>query len=79
MDELAKAISHFNVLLEDQNAKLDTVLEGIRDLPTRGEFNLLEQKVDKLGDDTAVVKAAVTATNHDMAELDQCVTRLEAA
>ena len=79
MDGLAKAINHFNVLLEDQNAKLDAVLEGIRDLPTRGEFNLLGQKVDKLSDDMVVVKAAVTANNRDVAELDHRVTRLEAA
>ena len=79
MDELTKTIRQFNVLLEDQNAKLDAVLEGIRDLPTRGEFNLLEQKVDKLSGDMEVVKAAVTATNRDVAELDHRVTRLEAA
>ncbi len=79
MDEATKAINHFSVLMEDQNAKLDAVLEGINSLPTRGEFNRLEQKVDKLSDDMEVVKAAVKATNRDVAALDHRVTRLEAA
>ncbi len=66
MDEVTQAINHFSVLMEDQNTKLDAVLEGINSLPTRGEFNRLEQKVDKLSDDMEVVKAAVTATNRDL-------------
>ncbi len=79
MDEVSKAINHFSVLMEDQNAKLDAVLEGMKDLPTRVEFNRLEQKVDTLSDDMAVVKAAVTATNREVVALDHRITRLEAA
>jgi polyhydroxyalkanoate synthesis regulator phasin len=79
MDELTKAINHFNVLLEDQNAKLDVVLEGQKDQATRADMNRLEQRLDVLESDVQTIKAAVTATNHDMAELDHRVTRLEAA
>ncbi len=39
----------------------------------------IEQKVDRLEQDMQVVKAAVKATNRDVADLDHRVTRLEAA
>ncbi len=51
MDEVTKAINHFSVLMEDQNAKLDAVLEGINSLPTRDDFHRLEQRLDTLGSD----------------------------
>jgi hypothetical protein len=66
MDEVTQAINHFSVLMEDQNHKLDAVLEGINSLPTRGEFNRLEQKVDKLSDDMQAVKAAVKDVSSDL-------------
>ena len=79
MDEVAKAINHFSVLMEDQNHKLDAVLEAVGDirakvenLPTRDEFN-------KLSQDVQTIRKAVTATNRDLTELDHRVTRLEAA
>ncbi len=60
--------NHFGVLLEqivDQNkAVLEAVGDiqrKVADLPTRAEFNELKQ-------DMKVVKAAVTATNHDLKE-----------
>ena len=68
MDEATKAINHFSLLMEDQNAKLDAVLEAVgdiqrkvADLPTRTEFDELKQ-------DVRVIKAAVTATNRDLEE-----------
>lgn len=79
MDELTKTIDHFNVLLEDQNAKLDAVLEGQKDQATRADINRLEQRLDVLESDVQTIKAAVTATNHDVAALNHRVTRLEAA
>jgi archaellum component FlaC len=79
MDEVTNAINHFSVLMEDQNTKLDAVLEAVgdiqtkvADLPTRHEFEELKQ-------DVKTIKAAVTATNRDVAELDRRVTRLVAA
>ena len=60
MDEVTKAINHFSVLMEDQNGKLDAVLEAVGDirakvdnLPTRAEFDELKQ-------DVRVIRAAVT-------------------
>ncbi len=68
MDEVTKAINHFSVLMEDQNGKLDAVLEAVgdiqrkvADLPTRVEFDELKQ-------DVKTIKAAVTATNRELKE-----------
>ena len=66
MDEVSKAINHFSVLMEDQNAKLDAVLEAVgdiqtkvADLPTRNEFEELQQ-------DVKTIKAAVTDLSRDL-------------
>lgn len=67
------------ILLEEIRDQNKAILEGMNDLPTRGEFNRLEQKVDQLSDGMKVVKAAVEATNCDVVALDHRVTRLEAA
>ena len=67
MDEVTKAINHFSVLMEDQNGKLDAVLEAVgdmqrkvADLPTRAEFNELRQ-------DVRVIKAAMQDVSRDLA------------
>jgi hypothetical protein len=79
MDEVTKAINHFSALMEDQNGKLDAVLEAVgdiqrkvADLPTRAELNELKQ-------DVQTISGAVTATNRDLVALDQRLTRVEAA
>lgn len=77
MDDVAKAINYFNTLMEDQNAKLDAVLEGMKDLSTREDLGRFEQKVNQMSDDLKIVHAAVTATNRDVTELDHRVARLE--
>jgi archaellum component FlaC len=66
MDEATKAINHFSVLMEDQNGKLDAVLEAVgdirakvEDLPTRDEFNELKR-------DVKTIKAAVTDLSRDL-------------
>ena len=80
MDEVTKAINHFSVLMEDQNAKLDAVLEYVGEVPKiAARLEKIERQVDKLSDDMEVVKVAVKATNRDVAALDHRVTRLEAA
>jgi hypothetical protein len=66
MDAVTQAINHFSVLMEDQNAKLDAVLEGINGLPTRDDFHRLEQRLESLESDMRVVTAAVTATTRDL-------------
>ncbi len=78
MDDVAEAINHFSALMEDQNAKLDAVLEGINSLPTRSEFHELRSDVAELKQDMKVVTAGVKATNNDVAAVDRRVTRLEA-
>ena len=67
-DELAKEIRRFNVLMEDQNGKLDAILEGQKDQATRADINRVGQRLDALESDVKVIKAAVTATNSDLAE-----------
>jgi len=67
MDDVVNAINHFSVLMEDQNSKLDAVLDGINSLPTRADFHRLEQRLDTLESDVKVIKATVTATNRDLA------------
>jgi DNA repair ATPase RecN len=80
MDEATKAINHFSVLMEDQNAKLDAVLEAVGDMQQKvAALPRIEQRLEVLEQDMKVVKAAVTATNRDLADLDHRVTRLEAA
>ena len=68
MDDVAKAINHFSVLMEQQNSKLDGVLEAVGDiqrkvaeLPTRAEFDELKQ-------DIRIIKAAVQDVSRDLAE-----------
>ena len=68
MDEVTKAINHFSVLMEDQNGKLDAVLEGQKDQATRADINRVGQQLDALESDVKVIKAAVKATNRDLAE-----------
>jgi hypothetical protein len=79
MDEVTQAINHFSVLMEDQNSKLDTVLEHLSNVPKIQDFRRLEDKVDRIDRRLDAVEAAVKATNRDQTALDQRVTRLEAA
>ena len=67
-DELAKEIRRFNVLMEDQNGKLDAILEGQKDQATRADINRLEQRLDTLESDVKVIKAAVVDVSRDLAE-----------
>ncbi len=67
-----KYIGHKLELILDE---IKAVHELVADVPTRGEFNRLEQKVDKLSDDMEVVKAAVKATNSDVADLSRDVEK----
>ena len=80
MDEVTKAINHFSALMEDQNGKLDAVLEAVGDTQKKVVvLPRIERRLEALEQDMKVVKAAVTATNRDVAGLDHRVTRLEAA
>ena len=68
MDDVAQVINHFSVLMEQQNSKLDGVLEAVgdiqhkvADLPTRAELDELKQ-------DVKIIKAAVQDVSRDLAE-----------
>ena len=93
MDEVTKAINHFSALMEDQNAKLDAVLEGMKDLPKSWEFNELRRDLDglkqsmsvvkvavaDLSQDVKAVKAGVADNSRDVAKHEHRIARLEAA
>jgi archaellum component FlaC len=66
MDEATKAINHFSVLMEDQNAKLDAILEGQKDQATRADIHRLEQRLDVLENDIQAIKAAVKDVSSDL-------------
>jgi hypothetical protein len=67
MDEVTQAINHFSVLMDDQNSKLDAVLEAVGDMQKKvGVLPRIEQDVAELKQDMKVVKAAAIATNHDL-------------
>ncbi len=57
--------------LEQILDEVKAVHELVANVSTRGEFNRLEQKIDKLSDGMEVVKAAVKATNRDLADLSR--------
>jgi DNA repair ATPase RecN len=62
-------INHFSVLMEQQNAKLDAVLEYVAEMPKAvHRLGRIEQDVAELKQDMKVVRAAVTATNRDLAK-----------
>ncbi len=74
-NELAKEIARFNVLMEDQNSKLDAIFEGQKDQATRADVGRLEQRLDALESDVKVIKAAVKATNREVADLNREVEK----
>lgn len=68
MDEVTKAINHFSVLVEQVLHEVQATNEGVAAIreelarvPKRDEFDELKQ-------DVKTIKAAVTATNRDLAE-----------
>ena len=59
---------HQTILLEEIRDQNKAILEGLQDVPKRLEFNELRSDVAELKQDMKVVKAAVTATNRDLAK-----------
>ena len=66
MDEVTKAINHFCALMEDQNSKLNAVLEGINSLPTHNDFYRLEDKVDDLSQRMGFVEVTIKDVSRDL-------------
>ena len=67
------------ILLEEIRDQNKAILEGLREVPKRVEFNELKQDVAEVKQSVKTIEAAVKATNRDLAAFDQRVTRLEAA
>ncbi len=67
------------ILLEEIRDQNKAILEGLREVPKRVEFNELKQDVAEVKQSVKTIEAAVKATNRDLAALDQRVTGLEAA
>jgi len=62
-------INHFSVLMEQQNGKLDAVLEAVRDMQQKvAVLPAMQQDLAELKQDVGVIKAAVKATSRDLAE-----------
>jgi hypothetical protein len=74
-DEILKELKHFNVLMEDQNSKLDAILEGQKDQATRADIHRIEERLDVVESDVQVIKQAVKATNGDVAALSRDVEK----
>ena len=73
-------VNHLSVLMEHVVDQNKAVLEAVGDMQKKvAVLPRIEQRLEALEQDMKVVKAAVTATNRDVAELDNRVTRLEAA
>ena len=69
MDEVTNAINHFSALMEEQNAKLDAVLEVVGDMQqTVAVLPRIEQRLEVLEQDMKIVKAAVVDVSRDLAE-----------
>ena len=80
MDEVTRAINRFSALMEDQNSKIDRVLEAVGDMQKKvAVLPTMQHDIAELKQDVKTIKAALTATNCDLAALDQRVTRLERA
>jgi len=56
------------ILLEEIRDQNKALLEGQKDQATRADINRAGQRLDALGSDMKIIKAAVTATNSDLAE-----------
>ncbi len=66
-----------DVLGEVLMDELKAIREGIANLPTRQEFNALQDVVDELSGDMKVVKAAVTDQSSVLKDYGSRITALE--
>lgn len=80
MDDVTKAMNHFSTLMEDQNAKLDAVLEAVGDMQKQvALIPPMRTDITELKQDMKVVKAAVTDLSNQVHDHERRITRLEAA
>jgi len=57
------------ILLEEIRDQNKSILEGQKDQATRADMHRIEQRLEVLESDVKVIKAAVKATNRDVADL----------
>lgn len=71
--------NYTDIILEEIRDQNKAILEAVGGMQEQvAKIPRMEEKIDKLGQDLRVVKAAVTDTNHEVRALDRRVTRLEA-
>jgi hypothetical protein len=74
-DEILKELQYNGAVLEEVRSQNKALLEGQKDQATRADIGRLEQRLDALESDVKVSKAAVKATNSDMADLSRDVEK----
>lgn len=74
-DDILKELRYNSVLLEEVRSQNRAILEGLSDVPKRVEFNELKQDVVELKQDVKTIRAAVTATNRDVADLSRAAEK----
>ncbi len=57
------------ILLEEIRDQNKAILEGQKEQATRADMHRIEQRLEVLESDVKVIKAAVKATNRDVADL----------
>lgn len=76
---MTKGIDYVATLLEDMNDKFDGVVEAVGQLQDTVKTLATKDELAEVKADVQIIKAVVTATNRDVANLDTRVTVLEQA
>lgn len=67
--------NRFEMILEDMQSRIDTILEIVLSLPTREEFNKLEDKVDGIADDVSAIKVRMGLHSKKLTEHDKTLKK----
>lgn len=71
--------NHIAILLEEIRDQNKVLLEGMKDLPTRQEFNELKHTVDGIEGNVRIIKAVVTDQSKQLQDHDHRIGDLETA
>ncbi len=74
-DEILKELQYNGAMLEEIRDQNKALLEGQKDQATRADVGRLEQRLDALESNVKVIKAAVKATNRDVADVSREVEK----
>ncbi len=66
--------NYLGILLEEIREQNKALLEGMKDLPTRWEFNELRHDVDGLKQSSSVLKVAIADLSHDVTAIKAAVS-----